>query len=272
LDRCRPSIRRRRAACAGYVHPRADLFSSRYGAVRAATRRTRNEVISLHFAGPLTSDAFRQLAREGLITPKVNVVHGNGMDDDELRVLIDYGATFTITPEIEMQMGFSLCITGRLLAGGARPSLGVDTETSSSSEIFQVMRFAMQLQRYLDHQSAWQGAGAPMAVVSVSAREVLRWATAEGARAAGLDGEIGALAPGKRADIILIRVPKIAPAIGPAQVIVSRAMKSDVDAVMIAGQRKISGERLGTAASELDIRLAEISRRVRRVPPPEVAP
>jgi len=233
--------------------------------VRFELRRAmeRNEIISMHFAGSLASGAFRRLAREGLITPKVNIVHGNGMDEDELWALIDSGATFTVTPEIEMQMGFSAGITGRLLAAGVRPSLGVDSETASSSEMFQVARFAMQLQRYMDHQTAWQGSGAPMVAVSVSARDVLQWATVEGARAAGLDEQVGPLAPGKLADIILVRVPEVLPGFDPAQFVISRAAASDVDTVMIGGQlRKIAGKRLGAASAEIGRRLSEISRRV----------
>ena len=233
--------------------------------VRSELRRAmeRDEVISMHFSGPLVSDAFRRLAREGLITSKVNIVHGNGIDEDELRALVDSGATFTVTPEIEMQMGFSAGITGRLLAAGVRPSLGVDSETASSSEMFQVVRFAMQLQRYMDHQSAWQGAGAPMAAVSVSARDALQWATVEGAHAVGLDEQVGTLAPGKSADIILVRVPEVPVSFDPAEFVVSRATASDVDTVMIGGQlRKIAGERLGATSIKVGSRLSEISRRV----------
>ena len=233
--------------------------------VRSELRRSmeRDEIVSMHFAGPLASDAFRRLACEGVITPKVNIVHGNGIDEDELRALIDSGATFTVTPEIEMQMGFGAGIMGRLLAAGVRPSLGVDSETASSSEMFQVARFAMQLQRYMDHQSSWQGTGAPLAAVSVCARDALQWATVEGARAAGLDEQVGLLAPGKLADIILVRVPEVIPGFDPAKFVISRATASDVDTVMIGGQlRKVAGKRLGAASIEVRSRLSEISRRV----------
>ena len=238
----------------------SSLDTVRFELRRAAER---NEVVSMHFAGSPTSNAFQRLARDSLITPKVNIVHGNGMDEDELRALIDSGATFTVTPEIEMQMGFSVGITGRLLAAGVRPSLGVDSETASSSEMFQVARFAMQLQRYMDHQRAWQGTGAPMAGLSVSARDALQWATVEGARVAGLDEQVGLLAPGKFADIILVRVPEVLPGFDPAQFVISTATASDVDTVVIGGQlRKTAGRRLGVASVEVGSRLSEISRRV----------
>lgn len=231
--------------------------------VRSELQRAqeRDEVISMHWSGPVASDAFRRLAGEGLITPKVNIVHGNGMGDEELQALIRCGATFTVTPEIEMQMGFSPSITGRLLASGVRPSLGVDTETASSSEMFQVARFAMQLQRYLDHQLAWKRNGIAMGTASVSAADVLQWAIFEGARTAGLDATIGTIEPGKLADIILVRVPEVSFGLDPIQLIVSRASAADVDTVMVSGRlQKKDGKRLGNSNVEIRGKLAEISR------------
>jgi cytosine/adenosine deaminase-related metal-dependent hydrolase len=224
-----------------------------------------DEVISMHWAGPLVSDAFRRLADEGLITSKVNIVHGNGMADDELQTLITSEATFTVTPEIEMQMGFAPGITGRLLAGGTRPSLGVDSETASSPEMFQVARFAMQLQRYLDHQNAWNHSGKPMDTVSITSLDVLQWATIDGARAAGLAGRVGVLEPGKLADIILVRVPEISSGaiLDPVNLIASTATTTDVDTVIVNGRLlKQSGKRIGYSDSEISDKLSEISRRV----------
>jgi cytosine/adenosine deaminase-related metal-dependent hydrolase len=219
----------------------------------------------MHWAGPNVSDAFRRLADEGLITPKVNIVHGNSMDDEELQALIKSGATFTISPEIEMQMGFSSGITGRLLANGTCPSLGVDSETASSPQMFQVMRFSMQLQRYLDHQIAWESSGKAMDNLSINALDVLHWATHEGARTAGLDAQTGTLEPGKLADIILIRVPEISfgTALDPVKLVISMTSPSDVDTVIVGGRlKKKSGKRIGFSDLEIRAKLSEISRRI----------
>jgi cytosine/adenosine deaminase-related metal-dependent hydrolase len=235
--------------------------------VRSALKRAleRDEVISMHWAGPNVSDDFRRLADEGLITPKVNIVHGNGMDDEELQALIKSGARSTISPEIEMQMGFSPGITGRLLASGTRPSLGVDSETASSPQMFQVMRFSMQLQRYLDHQIAWESSGKAMENLSINALDVLHWATNEGARTAGLDAQTGTLEPGKFADIILIRVPEISfgTALDPVKLVISMTSPSDIDTVIVGGRlKKKSGKRIGFSDLEVRAKLSEISRRI----------
>jgi cytosine/adenosine deaminase-related metal-dependent hydrolase len=238
--------------------------------VRSELRRAqeRDEVVSMHWAGPLKSDAFQKLAREGLLTPKVNIVHGNGMEDQELKALISCGATITVSPEVEMQMGFSPSISGKMLSYGARPSIGVDSEVGSSSEMLQVARFAMQLQRYVDHQASWQHSGKPMETAIPSAWDILQWATVEGARTLGLSEHIGTLEPEKLADIIVVRVPEVtfSAGIDPGQLVVSRASADDIDTVIVGGRlRKRSGKRLGIAGAELRGKLAEISRRVLKV-------
>ncbi|MDI4654985.1 amidohydrolase family protein [Xanthobacter autotrophicus] len=222
-----------------------------------------DQIVSMHFSSSSDTDVFRTLAAEGLVTPKVNIVHGNGLAAEEVRALIDCGATFTVTPEIEMQMGFSPCTTGLIRAHGAKPSLGVDTESSSSSDLFQVMRFTLQLQRYMDHQLARANTTEPLETVSIGAREALQWATIEGARAAGLEASVGTLTPGKRADIILVRVPEVQSGLDPIQLIVSRAAAADVDTVFVGGRlKKRSGQRLGAARDEVGKNLAQISRRI----------
>ena len=69
---------------------------------------------------------------------------------DQLRALVDNGASVTVTPETELQMGFGACLTGRLRALGSAPSLGSDVESSLGSDMFTNMRMALQAQRALD--------------------------------------------------------------------------------------------------------------------------
>jgi cytosine/adenosine deaminase-related metal-dependent hydrolase len=103
-----------------------------------------------------------------------------------------------VTPAVEMQMGFGFPATGRLLRAGLRPGLGVDVVTSTGSDLFTRMRAALQAQRVL----ALAGdEGKPAATT----RDVLGFATIEGARSVGLDAKTGSLTPGKEADVVLLR-------------------------------------------------------------------
>jgi cytosine/adenosine deaminase-related metal-dependent hydrolase len=93
----------------------------------------------------------------------------------------------------------------------------------------------------------------------ISVESVLEAATVNGARAAGLDGEIGTLTPGKQADLIMVRtnglgVFPVSHAIGT---IVQAVERSDVDTVMVAGEiRKRAGRLVGVDVAKLTTEVA----------------
>ena len=136
-----------------------------------------------------------------------------------------------------MQTGHGDPLTGRLLALGANPSLGADTEIFVAGDMSHVMRFALQSQRALDHR-AHAGRGEPLDRLTISPRQAIKWATTEGARALMMEDRIGSLAPGKQADVILIRADDvaIAPVNDPVQSMVLYAGPDNVDTVLIVGR------------------------------------
>ena len=189
-------------------------------------------------AGRVSKEGFFPVAREGLLGPRHNVVHGNFLGDEEVRLIVDCGASVTVTPTVEMQTGHGDPLTGRLLALGANPSLGADTEIFVAGDMFHVMRFALQSQRALDHRAHAARTGEPLDRLTISPRQALEWATMEGARTLRMEDRIGSLTPGKQADVILIRADDvaIAPVNDPVQSIVLYAGPANVDTVLIAGQ------------------------------------
>ncbi len=102
-------------------------------------------LVSLHVGGGkmLTPDGFPRLLAEGLIDDRVNIVHGNSIDFETLRGITGAGGTVTVTPDIELQMGYGDCLTGPLRKLGSRPSLGVDIECLIGGDMFTVMRVAL---------------------------------------------------------------------------------------------------------------------------------
>src|SRR5262249_62317918 len=79
-------------------------------------------------------------------------------------------------------------------------------------------------------------------------RDVLEFATIEGARATGLDHKVGSITPGKQADLVLLRADRInvAPLIDPVTSAVVFADTSNVDSVFVAGKAvKRNGELVG---------------------------
>jgi 5-methylthioadenosine/S-adenosylhomocysteine deaminase len=206
---------------------------------------------SCHIGGRLpfnrkTPDGIFRLQRDGLLGPQLNLVHANKLSDDELRALAHAGASFTSTPEVEMQMGHGLPVTGRVLALGARPSIGIDIESNIGGELLWATRFALQLQRGIDNIAVNQS-GQEVGAVSIPARQALEWVTIDGARAIGLDHKIGSLTPGKQADLILIRTDdlNVFPSHDPVETVLFHANSANVDTVLVAGRPvKRSGQLL----------------------------
>ncbi|HZL59518.1 MAG TPA: amidohydrolase family protein [Stellaceae bacterium] len=195
---------------------------------------------SMHVGGgaPQTPEGFPRLAAEGLIGANSNIVHGNNLTMEMLRLLVDAGGTVTVTPECEMQMGFGHPVTGKLRALGSLPSIGSDVESGTGSDMFTNMRMALQYQRALDNQVVVDRTGVAPEHLTVTAREALEWATINGARMAKLDRVTGSLTPGKQADIVLLRADdlNIFPVTDPVHAIVLHGSAANVDTVFVAGR------------------------------------
>ena len=224
-------------------------------------------VCSMHVGGGVmrTPDGFLRLVADGLVDERVNIVHGNNLADEPLRALLDNGATVTVTPEVELQMGFGDCLTGRLRALGAVPSIGSDVESSLGSDMFTNMRMALQAQRNLDNQMVIARTGRAPEHISISCREALEWATIGGARMVGLDDRVGSLAPGKAADIVLLRAEdlNLVPVVDPVRSIVLHAGIANVETVMIGGEVvKEEGQLSYAGLERRKYELAESSQRI----------
>jgi len=198
----------------------------------------------------LVAGGYRTLAAQGLLRGRHNVVHGNYFEDDELRVLIDHGASVTATPGVEMQFHVRRPLSGRVHAMGGIPSIGVDSEVGNKGDMFDLMRTTLLIERMYANQDVYarlqdkpvSGAavgtgGSPIEKTPLRTREVLEWATRGNAAALGMADRIGTLVPGKQADLIMIERcrPHIVSAQDPVQAIVSYAQPDDVSMVMIAG-------------------------------------
>lgn len=196
--------------------------------------------VSMHVGGAamLVPDGFERLAAEKLLSDKVNVVHGNNLSDDVLKVTARAGVQYTVTADVEMQMGFCDPLTGRLRALKSPMSIGTDVEVSSRADMFYCMRVTMQAQRNLDNIEHWKAHDAAPEKVSVTCREALEWATVNGAKMIHQDHRIGSLAPGKQADLVLLRGDDLTifPVHDPVSSVVTQAGVSNVDTVMIGGR------------------------------------
>lgn len=177
------------------------------------------------------------LARAGLLEAGQVHVHCNACSDRELALLADAGATASVTPETELQMGMGRPVTGRARACGLCAALGCDIVSNHSGDMFTQMRLALAAQRGFDNDREL-GQGQMPEALALSARDVLAMATIDGARAMGLDGTLGTLKPGKAADLIVLRPRSMSgmPVNDPVAAVVLQGNPRDVDTVLVAGR------------------------------------
>lgn len=205
-------------------------------------------IASMHCAGgeAKTPDGWDRLAEEDLLGDNNNIVHGQTLTDAQLGFMLARGVTFSLTPEMEMTQGHGFPITGRLRKLGGAPSLGVDLESGISGDMFSVARAALASQRALDNDASRREAGKLPDTSTITTREALGWITLEGARMLKQSHRIGSLAPGKQADLVLLRADTldIWPVHDPVTSVVMQASLANVDSVMIAGEWKKQNGRL----------------------------
>jgi cytosine/adenosine deaminase-related metal-dependent hydrolase len=148
--------------------------------------------------------------------------------------------SFSAAAESEMSQGHGHPLTGRLRQFGRAPSLGVDLESVLSGEMLTQARIALGIQRSLDNVAYREAHGTIPPTSTITAREALSWVTVEGARMLGQLDRIGTLAPGKQADLVLIRAADLnmQPVHDAVSSVVFQASLANIDSVMVAGRWK----------------------------------
>ena len=196
--------------------------------------------ISVHVGVGMAGKHFKlgEMGKAGLLGPDTTYIHCCTLSDEELQMIADTGGTVSIASPVEMQMGHGLPPIQRCLDRGMRPSLSVDVETTVSGDLFAQMRSVLTLQRAQINEKRL--AGETNLPAMLTSRDVMEFATIEGARAMGLDPVCGTLTPGKEADIIMLRTDRInvMPINDPIGVVVRGMDSSNVDSVFIAGKAK----------------------------------
>ena len=194
----------------------------------------------------------------GLLGPRNIFNHCTRLPEETWRRLAAAGVNVTVNPRSDALFGFDddRFAFQQAIDHGLTPALGIDLDTAFGSDMFGEMhalfgqqRSAMRYRRFRGEE----GVPAPITVESV-----LRAATVNGARAAGLEDQIGSLTPGKDADIIMIRTDDVAvfPVSSAIGTVVQAVERSNVDTVMIAGSIRKRGGKL------IDIDVESLAREV----------
>jgi 5-methylthioadenosine/S-adenosylhomocysteine deaminase len=188
-----------------------------------------------------------QMNSRGLLKDDTTYVHCNTIGDEEFKLMADSGGTASIAPELEMQMGHGLPPALRMLAVGIRPSISSDVVTTVPADMFGAMRALLAGTRLMVHMKALEEKRM-VEPLPLSSRDVLEFATLQGAKACGLEHKTGSLTPGKEADIVLIdtNAMSLIPVNNPVSAVVEFSHIGNVDTVIIAGQvKKRNGKLVG---------------------------
>jgi len=197
-------------------------------------------------------------------------IHMTGMSDAGWQGVKDAGAQVSLAVPIEMNMRHGMPPILKMQSLGMEPSLSVDVECTLTADFFTQMRSTMNVQRALVNQMILEQGNftfpnqwptpAPGTPPLLTTRDVLRYATMNGAKALRLESKTGSLTPGKEADIVILDASAInvAPLNQVPGAVVSLMDRSNVETVIVAGKvRKWKGKLLDTSLSRLRAQLED---------------
>lgn len=168
------------------------------------------------------------LNKIGLLNERVLAAHCINLSEKDMHVLSDRKVNAAYVPVANMKLGLSAAKVKDLITLGVNVGLGTDGPASNNSlDLFETMKTGALLQKhaYLDP-------------TVLPAYEALKMATLNGARAVGLEKDVGSLEVGKKADVILVDLakPHLTPLHDIYSTIVYSARAADVDTVIVDGK------------------------------------
>jgi 5-methylthioadenosine/S-adenosylhomocysteine deaminase len=212
-------------------------------------------LVAAHIVAPFgMRPTFDALAAANQFGPDNLFIHMTGMSDMAWQKVRDAGAHVSLAVPIEMNMRHGTPPILKTLGLGIQPSLSSDVEVTLTADFFYQMRATMNLQRVLVNEmilasqpgNPWP-TPPPGTPALLTTRDVLRFATINGAKDLRLDHKTGSLTPGKEADIIILDATalNVAPLNQVPNAVVSLMDRANVETVIVAGKvRKWKGRLL----------------------------
>lgn len=186
-----------------------------------------------------------RLHQLGLLGPNLMAVHMTQLEDGEIRLLSETGVHIVHCPESNLKLASGFCPVAKLLNNDINVALGTDGAASNNDlDLMGEMRTAALLAKAVSKDAS-----------ALPANQALAMATLGGARALGIDEQVGSLRPGKWADITAIQLDAIEtqPLFNPISDLVYAASRHQVTNVWIEGRRVLKDRQL-TTLDESEIR------------------
>ena len=197
------------------------------------TRAEVEESINRHGCRP-----FERLRAHGLINEKLLAVHMTQLSDREIQQALRAGVSIAHCPESNQKLASGACPVEKLRQAGVNVALGTDGAAANNDlDLFGEMRSAALMGKLVAEDAT-----------AVPACYALEMATINGARALGLEDQIGSLEPGKSADLVALRFDRFAttPVYDVISHLVYAAGRYAVSDVWIAGRRLLQDGQLTT--------------------------
>jgi len=167
----------------------------------------------------------------GVLSDRFSIAHGVWLTESEIAALARTGAAVSHNPSSNLRLRAGIAPLNAMLESGATVALGMDGTTLNEDEdMFNELRLALRLNRVPHY-----GAAVP------TVEHLFNMATRGGARLMRKSTQIGRLAAGYKADLMVIDLarivyPWIAPEVNPLELIALRAHKRDIQSVMVNGE------------------------------------
>jgi 5-methylthioadenosine/S-adenosylhomocysteine deaminase len=180
----------------------------------------------------------RHLADIGLLSAHTTIAHGVWLRDDEIALMAEHGSGIAHNPISNLKLKSGIAPMARALRAGVNVALGCDNcSCGDCQSMFQAMKMYCLLAAVTDANPT-----------GVHARDAMRAATLGGARAMKLDGEIGAISAGMKADLVVIDLDDIAyqPLNSAARQLVFSETGRGVETVIVDGEVVMRERRITT--------------------------
>lgn len=194
----------------------------------------------------------------GLFERPVLAAHCVYVDEADMEIMARCGVSVAHNPQSNMKLASGIAPVSRMLEAGINVGIGTDGPSSNNDlDMWEELRTASLLQKV-----------AMLNPCALTAYQTLRMATVHGAKAIGREDELGMIAPGALADLILVdmRRPHLSPQNDLIANLVYCGKASDVDTVIVDGQVVVKEHQLlmadvQTLCCEAGERVGEIKKR-----------
>ena len=196
------------------------------------TAREIAESLERHNCRPLA-----RLDRLGMVNERLMAVHAARLEEAEIGLLAERGCSVVHCPQSNLKLASGFAPVETLRAAGVNVALGTDSTASNNDlDLLEEMQTAALLAKGVSGNAE-----------AVSAAEALEMATLAGARALGLDGEIGSLLPGKAADFVALDLSaaNTQPVYDPASQVAYSCKSSQITDVWVRGKALMEAGALG---------------------------